>query len=227
MFMNMKMKSTGGTYVKRINAIGGVMIMAISFLFLTLGVLPAQEKGKDAETLAWQEALKKNNELAIDNFLTKFPSGLHAEEARNRKEEMVWERTEKLKYFSGYEKYLNSYPNGKFVSQARARVEELKIKKCTKPTAQFLTNMDDHYESWIVTNYKKFIDAQNTLTGIFAGGSLLAALEDQREMRRVWFYCYQSKATAEETKNYSEICSKTDNLANKLKEEMSKKGKKK
>lgn len=73
------------------------------------------------EQTSWHQAQEANTQQAYSTFLTKWPEGVFAEEARKRitriKEETLWNWAHKQHQIVAYEKYLNEYPDH-YYSQA-------------------------------------------------------------------------------------------------------------
>ena len=94
-----------------------------------------------ADERAWQKADSTNTIIGYEDYLSGYPSGKHASEARSRIdrmkadaaaaeasaiEEQAWNAAKQSNTASGYETYLNSYPNGKYAPLAQAALESLK-----------------------------------------------------------------------------------------------------
>ncbi|MCH2022674.1 MAG: hypothetical protein MK207_09375 [Saprospiraceae bacterium] len=66
------------------------------------------------EDRAWNQALFKNSDLAIDSFMIKYPNSKYTSEASDFKEKLAWASVLETNTVYSYKKYLADYPSGKF-----------------------------------------------------------------------------------------------------------------
>lgn len=77
---------------------------------------------------AWQEAQHEHSIAAYEAYVAKFPTGVHAAEARaglrDLREAEVWTRAERLRTPEAWQRYLAEWPEGRHSADARARLAE-------------------------------------------------------------------------------------------------------
>lgn len=94
---------------------------------------------EQAERTFWQETGARGDEAGLRAYLTRYPEGTHAEEARRLLDDLeeqrrrraggqdriAWEEARQADTVSAYRSYLEARPGGAFVNEARGRIEEL------------------------------------------------------------------------------------------------------
>lgn len=115
------------------------------------------QKQKDIERSTWREAQNQNTRESYNSYLTAYPNGEFAADARlgikalDRKEEQAkWLETQSLNSKEAYKSYLALYPYGEFASSAKSEIKEIEDKEeQTKwDEVQFL-NRKSAYQSYL------------------------------------------------------------------------------
>ena len=86
------------------------------------------------EAADWDRAARENTIASYGSYLSKHPTGAHADDARSRMAQLqataadksAWDQAVTLGTAAGYEQYLTSFPQGAYVMQATAALENLK-----------------------------------------------------------------------------------------------------
>lgn len=111
--------------------------VCMGFLMITLFSGCATTEGR------WKKAESLNTIEAYEEFLTKYPQGKFANEARTKIEELYFKRAIATNTVAGYEEFLKRYPQGKYVNEAHSRIEELYFERAKA------TNTIEGYEGFI------------------------------------------------------------------------------
>lgn len=86
------------------------------------------------EKADWETAARANNVDSYGRYLTKHPTGKHAQEAQNRinsleasaADEAAWQQAKAANRAQAYQQYLTSFPQGTHVAEAIAAIEQLR-----------------------------------------------------------------------------------------------------
>lgn len=77
----------------------------------------------DRRESAWRDAQRKDSPAAYQDYLERYPTGPHADEARaeleTRREAEDWQRAERLGTPEAWQRYLARWPEGRHAEQAR------------------------------------------------------------------------------------------------------------
>ncbi|MDE0204960.1 MAG: caspase family protein [Candidatus Tectomicrobia bacterium] len=90
--------------------------------------------GETQEALAWEEVRNTTRASDVEGFLSDFPNGRFAAEARGRLAELrkagaearEWNRIKNFRTAQAFETFLRDHPDGRFVAAARSRLNELR-----------------------------------------------------------------------------------------------------
>ena len=95
-----------------------------------LGRLLELESRLEADAEAYERAKAAGAAASYGDYLSEYPSGRHAEEARQRqaeaKDDEAYERAQRAGTAAWYENYLTKYPNGRHAEEARRQHAEAK-----------------------------------------------------------------------------------------------------
>jgi outer membrane protein assembly factor BamD (BamD/ComL family) len=77
----------------------------------------------------WSKASTANTAEAYQDFLTKHPTGAHAQDAHDRLQKLAddkdWSDAQQSNTVDAYQQYVQKYPNGAHVTDARTQVDAL------------------------------------------------------------------------------------------------------
>lgn len=101
-----------------------------------------------AEQLAWEAALAADSPKALDDFLDRYPTSIHASTARSRLEAIEqiededWNEAVRQQSTDGWTRYLEKYPHSPRASRARRRIQKIatdEVEAKAAPTTGGLT----------------------------------------------------------------------------------------
>ena len=99
----------------------------------------------EQDSRAWQQALSTDRISGYEGYLSAYPYGLHAVEARRRigelRDEAAWSEAKRRDTESSYEFYLRDYPDGAHTREARSRLEALRTSALLSPIQELERNM--------------------------------------------------------------------------------------
>ena len=119
----------------------------------------------EADNGLWQKTTKENTVTAYENYLDKYPNGLHSEnaqtniqklqlEASNKADNDSWQAALSENTIQAYEKYLNNYPKGINTQKAEENINNIRLiakneedEKLWKQTLSY--NTIEAYNSYI------------------------------------------------------------------------------
>ena len=160
------------------------------------------EEAKSEEKALFDAACKENTIKKFDEYLTQYPNGEFASEAKLKKEVLVWERVKKSNYLSTVKNYFKEYPNGQFISEAKQKLKEIEEENCGKNANDVITTYEKQYNEWVAPKYNKYKTAQG-LNRRMAGLELIGSILDIQEVETVWEHCYVAKATQSQKEQYT------------------------
>lgn len=85
---------------------------------------------------AWQAARTERNLAAMDRYLSAWPGGLHADEARTLRREIegdvndskAFQAARRLNTIDAYESYVNAFPKGRNIARALEAIDDLTLR---------------------------------------------------------------------------------------------------
>ncbi|MGH1416519.1 MAG: peptidoglycan-binding domain-containing protein [Pelagimonas sp.] len=103
--------------------------------------LKRQASQERADRALWAKVMEQGTEVSIRQYLTKYPDGLHAVEARRllraiekqrggaaaSADQRAWNAAREADTVAALNAYLKERPGGAFASEAKARIAELKV----------------------------------------------------------------------------------------------------
>lgn len=95
----------------------------------------------DSEARDWEQAAKSRDAAQVSAFLLKYPSGAHADMARNllaqlrSEERAAWARANSANQLSAYQDFVRRYPGSEYAAAARSRIEKLQAEVRPRPPA--------------------------------------------------------------------------------------------
>jgi HEAT repeat protein len=99
--------------------VGSILFAAAAGLLVLCGPACSPER-KD-----WKAAERLASPGAYEDYLSKYPDGKHAAEARARAEEFDFREAETTDSAEGYRQFLKEHPDGPFAARASGRIDEL------------------------------------------------------------------------------------------------------
>ena len=95
----------------------------------------AQKENEEASAFKFAQdnsRLRSYNDDYLESFLSKYPSGKHAPEARKLIEKRVYDRAIKENYESYYSNFLSRFPNSDLVPDVTARLRKVRYDRARK-----------------------------------------------------------------------------------------------
>ncbi len=99
--------------------------MRKAFVAIILGFVLFILMPTPRDELSWHLVVSRNNPPAYQSYLSKWPTGHHAAQARTLLEMSSWVEALAIDNPAAYERYERIFPSGPHVTQARARTMDL------------------------------------------------------------------------------------------------------
>lgn len=128
---------------------------------------PQGEPSLLSDNEAWVRALEQDTLEGYRDYLTAFPNGRHADDARQeiaRYDTDAWATAEQRGTVAGYEDYLAAFPDGLFAGQARERIadiqqaEEAAREDAAERAAQEAADWEQAARENTVASYQAYLD---------------------------------------------------------------------
>jgi hypothetical protein len=94
------------------------LFILLIYLLITALII----SGCSTEEKVWEQAIETNTIEGYTEYLSKYPDGINAEQAKDFVEELTWKKVKTRNDRNGYIEYVDIYPKGKYTETAKEEI---------------------------------------------------------------------------------------------------------